>query len=174
MINNGNRSPIQFVNRTSDWQLTKSEDCSRSSTCLFMSIITYWIGWHEILLPMNHKYNKMCNILGISKIITQDIWEFLLAVKNETIQGHVCDGLYCPIVLKSGQLTAVRFENFFIVMMKAVSYWNLNCFFSDSGRVVRADIMTESSGRSKGCGTVLFETSEDAAHAICILFMSWN
>ena len=43
------------------------------------------------------------------------------------------------------------------------------CFFSDSGRVVRADIMTESSGRSKGCGTVLFETSEDAAHAICIL-----
>ena len=34
---------------------------------------------------------------------------------------------------------------------------------------MRADIMTESSGRSKGCGTVLFETSEDAAHAICIL-----
>lgn len=31
---------------------------------------------------------------------------------------------------------------------------------------MRADIMTESSGRSKGCGTVLFETSEDAAHAI--------
>ena len=48
----------------------------------------------------------------------------------------------------------------------------LIAFFSDSGRVVRADIMTESSGRSKGCGTVLFETSEDAAHAICILFMS--
>ena len=40
---------------------------------------------------------------------------------------------------------------------------------SYSGRVVRADIMTESGGRSKGCGTVLFETSEDAAHAISIL-----
>ena len=40
---------------------------------------------------------------------------------------------------------------------------------------MRADIMTESSGRSKGCGTVLFETSEDAAHAICILnFFSQN
>lgn len=38
--------------------------------------------------------------------------------------------------------------------------------FKGAGRVVRADIMTESSGRSKGCGTVLFETSEDAAHAI--------
>ena len=52
-------------------------------------------------------------------------------------------------------------------MMKAVSDFPI-AFFS-SGRVVRADIMTESSGRSKGCGTVLFETSEDAAHAICIL-----
>ena len=35
--------------------------------------------------------------------------------------------------------------------------------------MVRADIMTESGGRSKGCGTVLFETPEDAAHAISIL-----
>ena len=43
------------------------------------------------------------------------------------------------------------------------------CCLLNSGRVVRADIMTESSGRSKGCGTVLFETSEDAAHAISIL-----
>ena len=42
--------------------------------------------------------------------------------------------------------------------------------FLCTGRVVRADIMTESGGRSKGCGTVLFETSEDAAHAISILF----
>ena len=63
----------------------------------------------------------MCDILGILKIKTQDIREFLLAVKNETIQVHACDGLYCPIVLESGQLTAVRFENFVIVMMKAVS-----------------------------------------------------
>ena len=31
--------------------------------------------------------------------------------------------------------------------------------------------MTESSGRSKGCGTVMFETPEDAAHAISILLI---
>lgn len=42
-------------------------------------------------------------------------------------------------------------------------------FFLPTGRVVRADIMTESSGRSKGCGTVLFDAPEDAAHAISIL-----
>lgn len=41
--------------------------------------------------------------------------------------------------------------------------------FLPTGRVVRADIMTESSGRSKGCGTVLFDAPEDAAHAISIL-----
>lgn len=44
----------------------------------------------------------------------------------------------------------------------------LGCLLN-AGRVVRADIMSESGGRSKGCGTVLFETSEDAAHAIRIL-----
>ncbi|XP_068736387.1 myelin expression factor 2-like [Montipora capricornis] len=40
--------------------------------------------------------------------------------------------------------------------------------FKGAGRVVRADIMTESGGRSKGCGTVMFETAEDAAHAISL------
>ena len=43
--------------------------------------------------------------------------------------------------------------------------------FTYSGSVARADIMTESGGRSKGCGTVLFESPEDAAHAISILFV---
>lgn len=46
---------------------------------------------------------------------------------------------------------------------------NKTIFFLPTGRVVRADIMTESSGRSKGCGTVLFDAPEDAAHAISIL-----
>lgn len=45
----------------------------------------------------------------------------------------------------------------------------LKQIFLPTGRVVRADIMTESSGRSKGCGTVLFDAPEDAAHAISIL-----
>ena len=36
------------------------------------------------------------------------------------------------------------------------------------GRVVRADVLMDDSKRSKGCGTVLFETAEEAAHAVCI------
>lgn len=47
--------------------------------------------------------------------------------------------------------------------------WIIVLFLLTLGRVVRADIMTEAGGRSKGCGTVLFESSEDAAHAISIL-----
>lgn len=38
--------------------------------------------------------------------------------------------------------------------------------FKGAGRVVRADIMTEPGGRSKGCGTVMFESPDDAVHAI--------
>ena len=37
------------------------------------------------------------------------------------------------------------------------------------GRVVRADLMTDDRGRSKGCGTVLFETADEARYAVCIL-----
>ena len=39
----------------------------------------------------------MYDILGILKIKAQDIQEFLLAVKNKTIQVDACDGLYCPM-----------------------------------------------------------------------------
>ena len=79
----------------------------------------------------------------------------------------LCDFLVyfdCPLwlVLNSGHSN----ENTLLTYL-------LGCLFN-AGRVVRADIMTESSGRSKGCGTVLFETSEDAAHAIRILLTCKN
>ena len=79
----------------------------------------------------------------------------------------LCDFLVysdCPLwlVLNSGHSN----ENTLLTYL-------LGCLLN-AGRVVRADIMTESSGRSKGCGTVLFETSEDAAHAIRILLTCKN
>ena len=27
-------------------------------------MITDWIGWHEVLLPINHDVNKICDIWG--------------------------------------------------------------------------------------------------------------
>ena len=37
---------------------------SGSPICLITSMITDRIGRHEVLLPINHTFNKICNILG--------------------------------------------------------------------------------------------------------------
>ena len=37
---------------------------SGSPICLITSMITDRIGQHEVLLPINHNFNKICNILG--------------------------------------------------------------------------------------------------------------
>ena len=51
-------------------------------------MITDQIGRHEVLLPINHNYNKICDILGSFKIKTQGIpGIFLRAVKKKTILG---------------------------------------------------------------------------------------
>ena len=41
------------------------------------------IGRREVLLPINHNYNKICDILGFFKVKTQEILRvfFLLALK---------------------------------------------------------------------------------------------
>eukprot|EP00041_Stephanoeca_diplocostata_P039647 m.1637314 g.1637314 ORF g.1637314 m.1637314 type:complete len:229 (-) comp25712_c0_seq1:209-895(-) len=49
--------------------------------------------------------------------------------------------------------------------------WNtqwqgLKDYFQNAGEVVHADVMTEHSGRSKGCGIVEFASMEDAQNAI--------
>ena len=38
--------------------------CSGSPICLITSMITDRIGRHEVLLPINHNINKICNIIG--------------------------------------------------------------------------------------------------------------
>ena len=45
------------------------------------------------------------------------------------------------------------------------------CF---SGNVVRADINLDSDHKSKGFGTVQFETATEAINAVCILSMNTN
>ena len=36
-------------------------------------MITDRIGQHKVLLPINHNYNKICDVLGFSKIQTQEM-----------------------------------------------------------------------------------------------------
>ena len=37
---------------------------SGSPICLITSMITDRIGGHEVLLPINHNFNKICDIMG--------------------------------------------------------------------------------------------------------------
>jgi RNA recognition motif-containing protein len=47
-----------------------------------------------------------------------------------------------------------------------VAWQDLKDYFKQCGNVVRADVMKNSEGRSKGCGLVEFETVEDAQEAM--------
>jgi len=47
-----------------------------------------------------------------------------------------------------------------------VSWQALKDHFRSAGHVVHADVMADGEGRSRGCGTVLFGTTREAAKAI--------
>ena len=60
IISNGNRSewsPIRSV-------IIRVINKSGSPICLITSMITDRIGQHEVLLPINHNFNKICDIIG--------------------------------------------------------------------------------------------------------------
>ena len=62
-ISNGNRtewSPIRSVIIRVIKQIGRPR--SGSPICLITSMITDRIGRHEVLLPINHNFNKICDI----------------------------------------------------------------------------------------------------------------
>ena len=64
-ISNGNRtewSPIRSVIIRVINKIGRPR--SGSPICLITSMITDRIGRHEVLLPINHNLNKICNIIG--------------------------------------------------------------------------------------------------------------
>ena len=72
-INNGNRtewSPIRYVIIRVINKIGLPP--SGSPICLFTSMITDRIERHEVLLRINHNYNKICDILGFFLIKTQE------------------------------------------------------------------------------------------------------
>jgi len=50
----------------------------------------------------------------------------------------------------------------------SVKWQDLKDKFREAGRIVRADIKTNDDGRSKGCGTVTFESTDDANRAVSL------
>ena len=64
-ISNGNRtewSPIRSVIIRVINKIGRPR--SGSPICLITSVITHRIGRHEVLLPINHNVNKICDIIG--------------------------------------------------------------------------------------------------------------
>ena len=59
-------------------------------------MITDWIGQYEVILPINHNYNKFCDILGFLKLKTQEmLWVFFASGEKSYLSAH--NGAYCPI-----------------------------------------------------------------------------
>ena len=59
-------------------------------------MITGRIG-HEVLLLINHNYNKIGDILGFFKIKTGEILSFFCWQWKNAILVRMCHGAYCPI-----------------------------------------------------------------------------
>ena len=88
IISNGNRTECSPIRSVIIRVINKiGRPRSRSPICLITSMITDRIGRHEVLLPINHNFNKICDIIG---------YFVLLAVKKKPFK-RARDGAYCPI-----------------------------------------------------------------------------
>ena len=74
-------------------------DLRGSPICLITSIITDRIGRLEVLLPINHSYNKICDIFNEAflKIKTQEIPRVLCPAVKKKLFKCARDGAYRPI-----------------------------------------------------------------------------
>ena len=128
-ISNGNRtewSPIRSVIIRVINKIGRPR--SGSPICLITSMITDWIGRHEVLLPINHNFNKIFDTIGYFLNQNARNSKFCFAssekkkchlsarVMARTVQLLRHDA-YCPIWtvqlrLKSGQLRANQIWQF--------------------------------------------------------------
>ena len=71
---------------------------SGSPICLITSMITDRIGRHEVLLPINHNFNKICDTIGyfLNQNIRNSKFCFASSDKKKPFE-RARDGAYCPI-----------------------------------------------------------------------------
>ena len=74
--------------------------------CLITSIITDRIGPLDVLLPINHSYNKICDILIrlFWKLKYNKFREFYAQQWKKKLFKCARDGAYCPITKASRAL----------------------------------------------------------------------
>ena len=59
-------------------------------------MITDWIGQHEVLLPINHNFNKICDIQGPFLKSKQEKFHFFASSEKKPFK-RARDGAHCPI-----------------------------------------------------------------------------
>ena len=69
---------------------------SGSPICLITSMITDRIGRHEVLLLINHNFNKICDIIGYFLHQRNSTFCFASIEKKKPFK-RARDGAYCPI-----------------------------------------------------------------------------
>ena len=60
-------------------------------------MITDRIGRHEVLLPINHNFNKICDIIGYFLNQNTRNSEIFIASSEKKPVKRARDGAYCPI-----------------------------------------------------------------------------
>ena len=99
LISNGNRtewSPIRSVTIPVINKIGRPR--SGSPICLTTSMITDRIGRHEVLLPINHNFNKICDIIAyfLNQSTRNSKFCFASSEKKKPFK-RARDGAYCPI-----------------------------------------------------------------------------
>ena len=56
---------------------------------LIVSMITDQIERHEVLLPINHNYNKICDILGFLNSNTRNSESFFVSSEKSHLSGRM-------------------------------------------------------------------------------------
>ena len=110
MISNGNGtewSPIRCVIIRVIKKIGRPH--SGSPICLITSMITDRIGQHEVLLPINHNFNKICDPIGyfLNQNIRNSKFCFASSEKKSHLSARVMvrtvqlprHDAYCPIKL---------------------------------------------------------------------------
>ena len=111
-LSNGNRTEWSIIRSVIIRVISKiGRPRGGSPICLITSMITDRIGRHEVLLPINHNFNKICDIIGYFLNQNKRNSKFCFAssekkchlsarVMARTVQllGH---DEYCPIKLSN-------------------------------------------------------------------------
>ena len=121
-------------NHTSDYQNRKT--AKQESDLLIISMITDWIGRHDVLLPIYQNYDKIQEMNKASiehwTILKQryECWKTQQFTQQSAPEQPAQNGVYCPItsmtcatvqlMLKLGCWWAIMFEDFVIVLISLV------------------------------------------------------